>query len=139
MGIRRGQAHEHAFDRAGLIVSVRSADEPKIGSLHEQNAVSEKLKTRWAVEIIDEVGELIGFAVTVSIFENNEAVAGFAGGSALGIIGPNSNPEPAPGIPGHWDWLGEFGKFFLAREEVHLHAGMNLHFRKGIFSAEELK
>src|SRR5205823_5942776 len=113
------------------------ANEPQIGRLHDEHAVFVELKSGGAIEIVDEVRALVGFAVAVGVFENQNAVAGAACGGALGIARPDADPEAAFGVPIHLHGLDQLGPLFFTGEEIHFGVLGGFHLGDGFFAAEE--
>ena len=138
MGVGGVEAHEDFFAGVGLAVAVGVADEPEIRRLHDEQAVLVELKAGRAIQVVEVVGEFVGFAVTVGVFEDDDAVTELGGGGAARVVGPDGDPEAALGVPGHLHGFGEFGEFALAGEQVHLHSGGEFHLRHGLLRGEEL-
>ena len=119
------ETHEHAFDELALAADI--AHEPDIRRLHEQDAVLEKLETGGAVETVEPHGAFVGAAILVGVFEDEDLVAVLGEWRALGVVGPDGDPQAALGVEGHLHRLREFGKLLLAREEIHLQSGRDGH------------
>ena len=73
------------------------------------------------------MSDFVGLAVAVGVFKYQQAVAGFAGRRAFGVIRPGSNPKPAFGVERHLHRLDEFGELRLAGEQVHFAAVCHSH------------
>ena len=83
------------------------------------------------------MGEFVGFAITVGVLENDDAVAEFGSGGAARVVGPDGDPKTAFGVPGHLHRFGELGKFAFAGEEVYLNARREGHLRHGLLGSKE--
>src|SRR4051812_32392748 len=79
----------------------------------------------------------VSFAVAVGVFENEDGVAGARRGRALGIAGPDADPQAAFGVPVHLHRLDQFGPLLFAGEEIYFRVLGWLHFGDGFFAAEE--
>ena len=138
VGVGGVETHEDAFTRISFAITVGIANEPKIGGLHDEDAVLEKLESGGAIQAVEERGAFVGFAVAVGILEDNELVLDGGGGGELGRPGPDGDPEAALGVPGELEGFGEFGEFLFAGEDVGFETRREGHFGDGLFGAEEL-
>ena len=81
--------------------------------LHDEHAVLVELETGRAVEVVEKRRALVGPAVAVRVFEDEQAVAVLAPGRALRVIRPGRDPQPAFRVPGHLHRIDEFGELLL--------------------------
>src|SRR4051812_34192022 len=103
--MRIGGVHsvQNALSPIGFAITIGIAKEQDVRSLNENNAVLVKLKTGGAVQVVNKVRALVGLAVAICIFKDEEAVALFAVGSAFRIIEPGSDPKTPFGVERHLD------------------------------------
>ena len=114
--VRAVHAHEHALLFARFAV-LADGHEPQIRRLHHEHAVLVKREAGRAVEIVEEGRAFVRFAVAVGVLENEQLVAVFAQGLALGIVLPRGDPQAAFRVPRHLHGVREFGEFFLVGEK----------------------
>ena len=81
--------------------------------------------------------DLVGLAVAVGVFEDQELVVHLLLGLPVRVARPDGDPEPALGVERHLHRLGQLGKFLFGGEQVDFHALGDLHLRDGFFAAEE--
>ncbi len=110
--------HQHPLFPVRLIVPVGVPHEPQIGSLHQQHAILEKREAGRAIEIVDKWLALVGFAITVCVFKNQNRVPNLAGRRSLGITLPSRHPEPPFRVPGHLHWADQFRELLLTGKEI---------------------
>ena len=135
MGVGGVEPHQHPLLPVRPAIAIGIPRVPKIRRLHDQDAILIKLETGRRVQVLEERNAAIGAAVAVSVLENQEAVAVPGIGPAQRVVRPDRDPEPAAGIPGHLDGLGELGKLLLAGEKVE--AGVEGHLGDRLLAAKE--
>lgn len=76
------------------------------------------------MEIVGEDDFLVGFAVVVGVFVNEELVVGLGiAGFPMWVGGHGGDPKTALVVEGDLNGVGEVGEFFFGGEEVDLVAG----------------
>ena len=120
----RGPAIPEVLDLVGLVVAVGVLQEQNPRLAHDEHAAVPELEARGAVELVVERGALVGFAVAVGVFEDEQLVVGRrVAGLPLRVVRHARDPEPALVVEVHLHGFGQFREHRLVREQLDLHAG----------------
>ena len=137
MRIGRVHAVQNTLAPIGLAIAVGIAREPDVRRLYDDHAIFIELESGRAIQVVQEVCAFVGLAIAICVLEDKQAVTLLAERFAFRIIRPGGDPKAALRIKGHLNGLGEFGKFFFGREEVHLATFGHLHVLDRFLAAEE--
>ena len=104
--------------------------------MNDDAAVGERQARRDA-QLVGEDGELVGHAVAVGVFADDDLVVALARRlHVVRIIDGDADPQPAALVPGHGDRLA--AEVRLAGEELHLEAGRVLIVLHRLFGRQRL-
>ena len=107
-----------------------SLKKEQVGCLADVCAAVAKQQAGGEVQAIGKDCNLIGTAIVVRIFEDFDAITRFSAGSrAERVFVKFEHPEPAALVPGHGDWIDDFGfggekSDFETRREDELFLGV---------------
>ena len=121
----------------GLVVAVGVLEEHEVGGLGDEHAAVAELEAGRAVQVVGEDGHLVGLAVAVGVFEDQELVVHLLLGLPVRIGRPDGDPEPALGVERHLHRLGQLGELLLRGEQVDLHPLGDGHLVDRLLAVEE--
>ena len=128
---------ESTRSHVGLVVAVGVLQEHQVGSLSDEHAAVGEFKAGRTVQVAGEDGPLVGLAVAVRVFEDQELVVHLLLGLPVRIGRPAGDPEAAPGIERHLHRLGQLRKLLLGREQVDLQVLANGHLADRFLAAQK--
>ena len=137
MRVGRVEAGEDALADVGLVVAVGVLEEHQVGRLGDQDAAVGELEPGRAVQAVGEDGLLVGLAVAVGVFEDQELVVHLLLGLPVRVGRPAGDPEPALGVERHLHRLGQLGELLLGGEQVDLQVLADGHLADGFLAAQE--
>ena len=91
------------------LVSLRNI---RSGAWATQDAAVAELEAGRAVQAVGEDGHLVGLAVAVGVFEDQDLVVHLLLGLPVRIARPDGHPQPALGVERHLHRLGQLGNSF---------------------------
>ena len=92
-----------------------------MSGLGNVDAFGSDFKTHGDMQVAGESGLLVGFAIVIGVFEDDELVAWFRISNAVvWVTGHGSNPETSFVVECYLHRVGKVGEFFLGGEELHL-------------------
>ena len=118
--VGRIEAGEDSLADVGLVVAVGVLQEHQVGRLGDQDAAVGELEAGRAMQAVGEDDPLVGLAVAVGVFEDQELVVHFLLGLPVRVGRPAGDPEAALGVERHLHRLGQLGKLLLGGEQVDL-------------------
>ena len=93
MRVGRVEAGEDALADVGLVVAVGVLQEHQVGRLGDQDAAVGELEAGRAVQLVGEDDHLVGLAVAVGVFEDQELVVHLLLGLPVRVGRPAGDPE----------------------------------------------
>ena len=91
-----------------------------MAGLGDVDAFGSDFKTHGNMQVICEGGLLVGFAIVIGVFEDDELVAWLGISNAVvRVAWHGGNPETSLIIECHLHWVGEVGEFFFGSKEFH--------------------
>ena len=120
VAVFNAEAGEGELLEVGNIVAVGVFEKEDIRGLANVASAVGEFDSGGEVESLREDGRLIGSAIVVGVFENDDLVVGGIARFELGVGPGAGNPEAAFGIPSHVDRVGEHG---IGGEEIGFVAG----------------
>ena len=118
MRVGRVEAVEHEFTDVGLVVAVGVFEEQQVRLLRDEHAASAEFETGRHMQSVGEDGPLVGAAVAVGVFKDQNLVARHLAGEVLRVGLHRADPEPALGVERHLHRVGKFRKVLLRRKKV---------------------
>ena len=125
MGVLVGETVEQDLGRAiGLVVAILVGDEEQVRGRADPDAAEAHFKSADKIQPLGENGPILGHAVAVRVFQNDDAVFALPLGLANWVGHPLSHPEPSPRVDRHRDRLHDVR---LAGEHRRLKARRQRH------------
>ena len=138
VGVVRVEAVQDQLEPVRLAVLVVVDEQRQVRFLGEIHAFRGELEADRQVKVLGEHRLLVGLAVTVGVFEDQELVVGQrVAGSVVRVGRGRRDPEPAAGVEGHLHRLLQVGELLLGGEELDLEAGRHRHLGDGLLAREE--
>ena len=110
-----------------FVVAVRVFQEQQIRPLGHQDAAVPEFESGRVVNVAGERGAFVGFAVTIGVFQDQQAIVHLFGRLPVRIRAPAGDPEPPLGVERHLHRLDQFGEHRFVSEQFDLHVLMNGH------------
>ena len=137
MRVGRVEAVQHPLLDVVVIVAVGVFEEQDVGPLRDEDAASPELEAGRVPQVAGKDGALVGPAVAVGVFENQELVVDRVFRLPVRIAVPARNPQAAPRVEGHLHRIGQLGELLLGGEQVDLHPFVHGHLLDFFFAAEK--
>ena len=131
------EAAENDLGAVGLVVAVGVAEQDEVRLLGKINAFGGELEADGQIEVICKHGFLVGFAVAVGVFVDEQFVVGQSVAGAIGRIGGHhGDPKAALVVEGELHGVCEIGELFFTGEELDLVAFGNFEGRDAFVARE---
>ena len=121
---------EHDLAEISLVIAVGVFQEDEVRLLRDVEPAVGDLEAGRQMEAIGEHRLLVGFAVAIGVFEDQDLVIDGHAGQVLWVAGHRGDPEPALRVERHLHRVGKLGKLDLRGEAIHLVALLDLHHRQ---------
>ena len=130
--VRVGRIEPVEYDLAdvSLVIAVGVFQEDEVRLLRDVEPAVGDLEAGRQMEAIGEHRLLVGFAVAIGVFEDQDLVIDGHAREVLWVAGHRGDPEPALCVERHLHGIGKLGKLDLRGEEIHLVALLDLHHRQ---------
>ena len=135
--IGRVDAAEHAAVHIGLVVAVGILEEHNVGRLGQEHAAVPELEAGDAVQPIRKDDHLVGLAVVIRVFEDEQLVVHRVLRLPMRIGRPGRDPQPALRVERHLHRIDQIGEGLLVGEERHLQPVGDGHLGERLLPAEE--
>ena len=122
------EAVQQDFLDVVAIVAVRVLQEHHVGRLREDDAVLIEFEPGGVVQVARKHRPLVGLAVAIGVFEDEQRVVHRRLGLPMRVILPGRYPESAPRVERHLHGIDQLGKFLLRREQLDLQPLADGHF-----------
>ena len=109
------------------IVAVGVLQIEHVGPLRHDHALSPEFKPGWIVKIAGKCLHLVGAAVAVGVFQNQQLVVHSLVGTPVGIGWPGGHPQPSLGVKRHLHRIDQLREHRLVGDQLHLHSGVDGH------------
>ena len=119
VGVLGAKAGENRAAFVGNEVAVGVLKKEDLGGIGNIGPAVPWDDTGGDMKVVCEDGALVGNAIAVGIFEDENFVIFFCAGNNVGIHSAGDQPKTTLGIPVHLDRLGDHG---IGGEEIDLHA-----------------
>ena len=101
VSIGRVKAMENPFPHVRLAIAIGIFQIHQVWCLGDNHSSIVKIESRWVVQIIGKNRQLVGFAIFIGVFQNENFVIHGIFGLPVRVGWPNCHPQPALGIPSH--------------------------------------
>ena len=128
---------EELLDDVGLVVAIGIAKPEKLAGLGDDDAILVEGESVGELEAFRKDGALVGLAVAVGVFEDEDGVVGEVAGKGEGVACKTVDPQAAAGVELDLEGIDEFGEFFAGSEKVDLEAVGNLEAWRGLALGSE--
>ena len=119
-------ADDPGFDVVA-IVAVGVLQIEHIRPLRHNHTLPPEFKSGRIVEIAGKGLHLVGTAVAVGVFQNQQLVVHRLVGTPVGIGWPSGHPQPSLGVKRHLHRIDQLREHHLVGDQFHLHAGVDGH------------
>ena len=106
--------------RVVLVVAVGVLEEDQVRLLRDEHAAVPELEAGGVVEVAGEHRALVGLAVAVGVFEDEQLVVHRRLRLPVRVVLPGRDPQPALGVERHLHRVDELGELLLRREQLDL-------------------
>ena len=120
-----------------LVVAVRVLEEDQVRLLCEEHAAVPELEAGRVVQVAREHRALVGLAVAVGVFEDDQLVVHRRLRLPVGIVLPGRDPQPSLGVERHLHRVDQLGELLLGGEELDLQPLADGHRLDGLVTVLE--
>ena len=132
VGVGPAEPGDDHLAGVGPVIAVGVFQEENVGGVgHPDPAVTDG-DGRGNVQPLGKHGHLVGGAIAVGVFEDFDAIASHTGGPA-GVFEAFADPDAAPFIEAHRDWVDQVG---FVGDQFDLEALRNPHVRQRFLGGE---
>ena len=108
------EATQDNFANIVLVIAVGVLKEHQVSRLGNVDALGSDFKTHGDMQVAGEGGLLVGFAIVIGVFEDDELVAWLGVSDAVvRVAGHGGNPETSFVVECYLHRVGKVGEFFF--------------------------